>query len=173
MAGGCLVDSDNLCDEGQTLTSLGGCACPEGSVLSDDKHGCTEVVPPPAGLGVLCSETTPCVDDIFDFCASAPAGDYCTSDECITRDDCEAGYACNLIGEVAFCQRPPIGQGKSCTTHEDCVDGEAVYCESYLTDQCLVRECSPGSCFDDWDCCDLNPFGVEETLCVPKDECPA
>lgn len=69
---------------------------------------------------------------------------------------------------------PPRGLGASCSSHDDCADYDATYCESIQLGQCLVRGCqlAPDDCYQGWECCDLSSFGFQDTLCLPEDSCP-
>ena len=173
LSAACIVDLDDRCGEDQVVDDVGACSCKEGTALSDVGHRCVATGPqPPAGLGVACSESeNPCSDATYSRCQPSGAGDYCTNEGC-QSGDCEDGFACNSGEEESFCERAPVGQGMACTSDDDCAGGEASYCETALSNQCLVRGCSEGSCFPGWDCCDLSSLGFEDTLCVPEGQCP-
>lgn len=170
---GCLVDSDAPCGANQDLDDDGACVCVAGTGLDDDGHRCIAMEPAPPGLGLACDETSPCADPGYSRCQISEASDdYCTSEGCSSSSDCEAGYACRETQSDSYCERPPLGQGAACTSDEDCADGEATYCESQISNQCLVSGCEVGSCFEGSTCCDLRSLGAPDTLCVPAGECP-
>ena len=68
----------------------------------------------------------------------------------------------------------PTGLGVACTTHDDCAGYDASFCDNFHFSYCLIPACTidPESCPQDWECCDLSIFGVEELLCVPANTCP-
>ncbi len=168
---GCILDRDAPCGIDQELDDSGSCACIDGTELDDDGHRCVEAEVVPAGLGEDCSDA-PCGGEAFPRCQATAAGDYCTSEGCDSNADCTADYACNARGETSYCQRPPLGQGTSCTASEDCAGGEATYCETTISNQCLVPGCSEGTCFEGYACCDVRSLGAEDTYCVPEGQCP-
>lgn len=173
VTGGCFVDSDAPCGENQDLDDTAACVCVTGTGLADDGHSCVAMEPTPPGLGLACDEASaPCTDPAHPRCQASEAGDYCTSETCTSSDDCEAGYACREAEAASYCERPPIGQGATCTSDEDCSGGEATYCESQISNQCLVLGCDVDSCFEGFECCDLRPLGTPDALCVPAGECP-
>ncbi|MCP4445807.1 MAG: hypothetical protein GY811_10760 [Myxococcales bacterium] len=169
----CLVDHDDRCGEGQVYVELTGtCQCVEGMELAENDHVCQRTPPTIAGLGDACSNTTLCTSLDFSHCADSPSGSYCTRPSCESNTECDVEYSCNTSGDAAFCERPQQGQGESCTSHVDCEGGAATYCETTLSNQCLVQGCEPGSCLGTWECCDLSSFGLEDTLCLPEGQCP-
>jgi hypothetical protein len=194
---GCVYDGGDRCGPNQVLVSADRCACEPGmvpvaigcgpcgeyEVADDDACVCEEgyvraeetgpCVPDLPGLGVACDESTPCVTEPFTHCQISAAGGYCTSSGCADTSECSAGYACDATATPPYCQRPPTGQGVSCTAQEDCASYEATYCETAQGQVCLVQGCEVGGsdCFSGWQCCDLSAFGYP-TLCVPEGTCP-
>lgn len=196
---GCLYDPDNPCGEGMVEEGEGDtvrCACPEGSVSTEDgcvtcgEHevatatGCVcekgytrpsagepcAEAPPPGGLGSECDPEDPACTEPYDHCEPASGSGYCTSG-CETNDDCEGGYVCNAD---SICQRPPLGMGMSCSGPEDCAGTEATYCDTIVSMTCLVEGCQvdPNDCFEGNECCDLTAVGVPQQICVPVGACP-
>lgn len=193
---GCLYDPDDPCSEGMEVYGDNmRCVCPEGSAYTPQgcvtcgEHeiasasGCScedgysrpsadaPCVETPSGLGAECDPAAPMCLAPYEHCEPASDSGYCTTDGCTTTDDCENGYACNA-GSV--CQRPPLGQGMTCESADDCAGTEATFCELGLTHQCHVQGCQlePNDCFPGYACCDLSMFGVPELLCVPEGTCP-
>lgn len=165
---GCEPCGDNEVAAGTT------CACVEGYARADAESPCEEV---PAGLNVPCEVAGPgCADETYDTCHAIEGGEgagYCTSAGCAASDECPDGYACADEGGEPYCRRPPTGQGVACQSPDDCADFEATYCETFQLRVCLVEGCvlSPDSCHEGWTCCDLSPFGLDQTLCVPEGQC--
>ncbi|MEY2935697.1 MAG: hypothetical protein RL033_6446 [Pseudomonadota bacterium] len=193
---GCVYDENDRCSPGQIPLGEGLCVCPQGSVLA--QQGCTvcgenevsagrECVcgegfsrpaaggaceEAPSGLGVSCTGAT-CADPAFPLCASASDGSgYCTR-QCTSTANCDGGYLCDTAAASAYCQRPPLGAGRACTSDADCAGTEATFCESFMLHQCVVRDCSPAAqdCFGDNRCCDLTQFGVPAPICLPNGAC--
>jgi hypothetical protein len=193
---GCVYDPDDRCSPGQVVIEHDRCACAPGLVAIDgvcqgcpenelEQNGacvcvegyvrdgaglpCLEAAP---GLGIECSDDTDCTEDPFTYCRPDPAGDYCTSSDCSSSDDCSGGYACDSDETPAYCMRPPLGQSAPCASDDDCADYEADFCVP-VGNVCLVQGCGDGSveCFEGWTCCDLSSFG-QPTLCLPEGECP-
>jgi hypothetical protein len=140
-----------------------GCVCETGYLRPSEGAACEAA---PASLGAACSEEEPCTDATFSHCEPASNGSgYCTNVGCTSSTDCFGGYACNS----GVCRRPPLGLGKSCDSPSDCADGEATFCESFQTHQCLVQGCSlsPDNCFEGWTCNDLSALGMPTPVCLP------
>ncbi|HSU41720.1 MAG TPA: hypothetical protein VLJ38_19210 [Polyangiaceae bacterium] len=126
------------------------------------------------GLGSPCSTSEPCADPTFGVCAPGADGSgYCTN-ACAAAEDCSGGYACNTSAAESFCERPPSGTGKACTSDADCTGTESTYCDLFVTHACLVQGCtvSPNNCFSGTECCDLSAFGVPQPICVAEGGCP-
>ena len=203
VAGACVYDSDDrcgphqvlyndqrcVCEPGAALTPTGCVLCVENEVPGTSGAGC-ECAPGfsrpaagmaceavPAGLGTACSTAAPivpCSDPVYSHCeADASGAGYCTSTGCTSPADCTGGYACNTSGATSFCQRPPVGLGKACTTPDDCAGTEATFCDTFQTHSCQVQGCSlaPNNCFSGFECCDLSAFGLPQPLCIPQGAC--
>jgi hypothetical protein len=179
-----VLSSDPLrcqCEEGFALTASGcvacgvhevpgegGCVCESGYERAADATTCE---PLPMSLGRDCDEKAPCRDEPYDFCDVGDSGQgYCTSRGCATSSDCSGGYGCDTSVTPSICRRPPLGLGKSCSSAADCADGEATFCDTFESHQCLVQDCTlaPDSCFVGWECKDLTSLGLAITLCVPE-----
>jgi hypothetical protein len=199
LQGACIYDSDDRCSPGQVLLTDSNCVCAEGSAFTP--NGCVpcaanEVVgpsgcvcaeglvrptpdaacqAPPQELGVECDmESAPCTSTQYDHCqlVSGMSG-YCTSTGCASSAECEGGYACDTAASPPFCRRPPLGAGRACESPADCAGTEATWCDTFMTNTCLVQGCSVPTqdCFGGMQCCDLTQFGVPEPLCLPPGAC--
>lgn len=203
-AGACIYDGDDRCGPNMELSAVESCDCIPGYVLEgascvvcpeheiEERGACVCaagfqrpsagaacVEPPPetpgAGLGARCSDSQRCTDPAFDHCAEASNGDrYCTQSSCGSSDDCAAGYACSNAADGSYCQRSPLGLESPCATQADCAGTEATYCETLISQSCLVQGCSlsANDCFEGWECCDASAYGMPIPLCVPSGECP-
>jgi hypothetical protein len=199
--GACVYDANDRCGPDQVYyEEEDACRCAEGLVVDEDTARCVpcaddEVVeggecvcaegferPPSGGL---CREAQmaegldePCDPDAsddcsgdFDLCvADDHGGGYCTT-ECATDGDCIAGHAC-APGDPDFCQRPPTGEGETCSEQVDCEGYDASYCEALIISSCLVPDCAEqgGACFGEHVCCDFSTLGDFPSLCVPPEE---
>lgn len=169
-----------VCDEGFAFTPSGcvacgahevagdsGCVCESGYVRPAEGASCEPV---PLTLGEACDANAPCSDADYDFCEPTSDGQgYCTSRGCTTSSDCSGGYACDTGVTPSVCRRPPLGLGKACSSEADCASGEATFCDTFQSHQCLVQGCTltPDNCFVGWECEDLTSLGLAITLCVP------
>ena len=183
-ASGCLYDSGNRCDPGQSYDpSSGLCVCSKASNSVTGDHGCVpcgkhelaqndacvcepgyqkpsggtscEIIPD--GLGDACTADQDCATNpAFNVCHPSGDSGYCTNGGCASDDDCAGGYACNLTTTPSYCQRPPTGQTMACQSSADCAGYEASYCLTIMANACFVQ-CSLGGsdCFSGWECCDL------------------
>lgn len=196
--GGCIYDADDRCSPGQVLYDEQRCICAEGSVLTatgcvacgenevaaGSSCTCVEGFERPTpeapcqmlvtGQGVDCDEASaPCTDATYNLCmpTSGTAG-YCTS-LCGPAGECEGGYACDTSATPPYCERPPLGVGRGCASDADCAGTEALLCESFMLDQCVVRDCDPAGqdCFTGYQCCDFTMFGAPATFCAPEGSC--
>jgi hypothetical protein len=195
-AGACTFDPDDRCDAHQEAYGDGErCVCEEGTAFTESgcvpcgeheepgSNGCVCVSgytrpsedaacePAPEALGAACDADHPCGDATYSHCQ--PAADetgYCTTAGCTSSADCSGGYACDTSTAPTVCKRPPTGLGKSCAGAADCAEGEATFCDTFQTHQCLVQNCSlsPNDCFVGWTCTDLSSLGLPVTLCVPE-----
>jgi hypothetical protein len=191
----CVYDGDQRCGPHQRLLSADRCECEAGYVPGaegcepcaeneeESAGACVCVAgfarpaegalcePIPSELGTACdTEDAPCPGLDYPLChvTEGTAG-YCTS-ACAEDEACEGGYRCHEDGADSYCRRPPVGYGAACATDDDCAAGEATFCETIRTNQCLVP-CSAGhteSCFEGEVCCD---FAVFAPICVPAGAC--
>lgn len=199
LSGSCVYDADDPCGENQRLEDkvcvceegfglvdghcvacgddevgnpIGPCACAEGLTRLGADEPCTDA------LGHACESDEDCGGD-YGYCHVEEGGGYCTARDCEPgEDDCPGVFACNDREEVAFCEGPPEGFGKSCDDSSDCEGQEAGFCESLSEQICVVGGCAddPSVCHGDWVCCDISL--IMTSLCVPPSEvedgaCPA
>lgn len=193
-ADGCIL-SDTKCDAHQVQSSaeLHACTCEPGYVSSPAGYGCiacgeneetkadkcvckqgfvraNETAPCEASegsvLGADCSADQACSGE-NGYCALTESEPYCTRQGCTRNDDCPADWRCGKDGDKRFCQKPPQGFGKHCTAAADCAGQEAAFCETLMTNMCIVSDClpHPGDCPSQSSCCDLTGF-VGTSLCV-------
>jgi hypothetical protein len=201
-ASGCLYDAGDRCDPGQsydpnsdlcicaagtnTVTGDHGCVpCGDNQVAMNDACVCADgyqaasggtCVIVPKGLGDSCKADAECTDPTFDSCQMDGDAGYCTSTGCAADADCSGGYACNTALTPTLCERPPTGQGMSCTSASDCAGTEATYCETFVAHTCFVEGCSltDDDCFPGYACCDLGPLSgglVKKQICVVAGTC--
>jgi hypothetical protein len=145
-----------------------GCVCEAGYSRSLDNMSCE---PAPEALGTDCGPNAPCMDSTFNHCQpTTEGGGYCTNTGCADSDECSGGYACDSSVTPPICRRPPIGLGKPCDSAEDCAGGEATFCDTFQSHQCMVSNCTfePDNCFPGWTCTDLSGFGMPIPLCLPE-----
>lgn len=204
LAPGCLVDLDDRCGDNQrydaqqgTCTCQAGyalvgnscTACAENEVGSPDGCVCAEgfvrptpeaVCEPLAGLGQECASDAECGDERYPHCRLEPAADagYCTSIDCSSGEDCPTDFGCNSRATPSFCEMPPSGLGKACSSSAECEGYTAQYCETVVAHSCVVNDCAPdpNKCHGDWVCCDIAL--LSQSLCIPPSEledgnCPA
>lgn len=199
----CVYDASDRCGPNQTFVD-GYCECaanavpepaanrcrpcganehPAGDVcVCDVGYGRTSASAPCAmleGLGVACDPATPVCSGTFSACRTSPIGGYCTKPDCTTDGDCPADWICTPEPGSArrSCKRPPVGQGKRCSSDAECVGTEAPLCDTLYTKTCLVTGCTPaaagpGDCQGRTICCDLSKFDLPQTVCVPLTSCP-
>jgi len=196
-AHGCVIDSDDLCGPNQVIwgddqrcicapgtaytptgcvpcganevASPSGCICSEGYVRPAPGEACIDI---PVGIGTPCVTDTECLNPAFAHCQSSAVGGYCTSAGCSSSIDCSGGYICDTTGSPPFCKRPPVGAGKPCTSPADCAGTEALLCDMFVTQTCLVQDCNLAvdDCFPGSECCDVSAFGLPN-LCVAEGAC--
>jgi hypothetical protein len=169
-----LVMSGNLCVPcgDNEVASSAGCVCADGYARASNDAPCETK---PGGQGDACDNQTPCAISPYTYCQStAGSAGYCTTEGCSGSADCSGGYACNTSAAPAFCQRPPVGAGKTCASDADCAGTDATYCDVFQTHACLVQGCtlSADNCFQGTKCCDLSSYGVPQPLCLALETCP-
>ena len=104
-----------------------------------------------------------CVDETL-------SGGICrTGVECTGNADCVEGNYCDLTLDPPSCVMPPSGQGRPCTTPEDCASFTADYCESMVSGTCLAQGCDKeaNNCSSGYKCCDFQWIGLP-SLCVDE-----
>lgn len=156
VTGGCRACAD---DE---IASGGKCACPVGQAKGADNL-CVTV----QGLGFPCdTQSAPCTDPVYSYCAADDGGTSgrCTR-ACATSTDCDDTYTCATWEAQPYC-RTFEGAGASCSGPSDCT-GDARYCDTFMTHQCLVQGCSLtlNDCPRGTMCCNFARFGLG-TLCA-------
>lgn len=197
---GCLYDSSDRCDPGQTFNADAGlCVCSGNTVAGD--HGCEpcgeneiakddvcacidgyELVGSacqfkPLAQGIACEDDAGCTDKVYSTChVPEGKGGYCTDTGCADTADCKGGYACNTSATPTFCEQPPTGQGMHCAKNADCAGTEATYCENHNTFMCFVEGCSltENDCFTGYQCCDLAALSsgiIQKKICVKSGTC--
>jgi len=197
----CIYDADQRCGEGQVVYEDGTerCVCAEGWVPVEDgcvQCGSHEVS---GASGCVCEDgygrldptrdCEPCGDheitSAMGACECEPGYARTSPEEaceegsaggCSSDDDCTdegEGARCDLRATVPFCVAQPSGLNEPCTSDADCTDFEATYCDTFVTNSCLVQGCTlaPDNCFPGTECCDLTSVGIAITLCVEEGEC--
>ena len=195
VAGGCVYDADDRCGPAMKYDAIANvCTCADNAVA--DGLGCRSCAPDEvtsngactcasgeaknaggicervAGFGDACTTASDCSNAKYSLCAPATAGSSagtCTS-TCTTDDDCAASQTCATWEAQPYC-RDYKGLGKSCSAQEDCAGTDATTCDTILSHQCIVTDCSLDSpaCPRGTQCCDLSAFGFG-TMCA--EECP-
>jgi hypothetical protein len=144
---------------------IGGtsCGCAPGQA-KDASNVCATV----AGLGDSCSDTTPCSDATYSYCAPSTAGSIagtCTS-SCTVDEDCGAAFTCATWEAHPYC-RAFSGFGMSCAAQSDCAGYDAQACDTVQSHVCVIAGCSlvNDDCARGTTCCDLSAFGAG-TICM-------
>ncbi len=169
--GGCAECGEN------EVAGLLGCACADGYGRQDPDATCEPCgdheFTAPSGIceceagyaratpADACEETTGDPEN--------PAGGTpCTSDE-----ECTDGARCDLDAATPTCLPRPVGLNESCASDADCAGFEATYCDTFVTQSCLVQGCtlSPDNCFPGTECCDLSIYGISQPLCLAEGDC--
>jgi hypothetical protein len=202
-ASSCLYHSSDRCDPGQIFEAENGLcvcdakqnliagdhgciACGDHQVAANDACGCEDGYTlvggtcqlVPLALGMSCTADKDCTDAKYNRChVVAGGGSYCTNTGCADNTGCDGGFGCNTSTDLAYCEQPPSGAGKSCATDADCAGTDATYCENHNSHVCYVEGCSltANDCFPGKDCCDLTgpSFGtIKKQICVDSGTCP-
>jgi hypothetical protein len=152
-ATGCSFDAEARCDENMELHGDGvKCVCSEGYAFT--ASGC-----------VRCRVNEVPTDD---GCACRDGYTLASNGRCQPAPKMvDAGSSDDEA------PRPPTGVGEPCDSSEDCAGTDATYCETLVSQTCVVEGCSveANDCFVGEECCDLTAFGMP-TLCVPEGRCP-
>lgn len=152
------IDHCEPCAANQVVVN-GACACQSGYFAG--ASGCVA-----SNLGTPCGVDADCASGDQKSCR-LPEG-YCTSAGCATNADCskDADYACATGTSGTYCKRPPVNQGKACTTQgvDPTCGTEATVC---ALGACAVYGCTADSdCSPSRKCCDLSAFSPGATLCL-------
>jgi hypothetical protein len=157
------------CGEHETA-SPSGCVCEAGFSRTDPAAPCTELSA--GGSGVACAVDAECVNPDYPHCQLRANGTgYCTNTGCTTDTECAEGFRCVTSSSPTICKLPPEGAGRPCMGDAECAGSEALYCDTFMSSSCLVRDCSldPDDCFPGMECCDVG-FGVPP-ICIPSGTC--
>ena len=198
LVGGCLLDPDDLCSsneviwgddercvcvEGAAYTATGcvlcgpnevasaaGCVCADRFVRTTPDAACTEQ--DPGDPGSPCSANAACVNPSYPHCELRPSGSgYCTNQGCTADASCAEGFRCITSASPPVCRLPPEGAGRPCASAADCAGSEALLCDTFMSQTCLVQDCNldPNDCFPGTECCNVAP-GVPN-VCIPAGAC--
>ncbi len=197
----CSFDSDARCGPGQEYSEeFDLCLCASGYAISEDgceKCGRNEE---PGPVGCQCKEGYELVDDeceAEDDSDDDPTGDDADDDDSDDDDSLPmdaGGPATSLEGgleggvdepdSVVDASMDPDsddsmeidGLGMACTMPEDCEGTDAPYCDTLVTQACLVTGCEIGGsdCPPGYGCQDLSMLGATEPVCAAAvcDEVP-
>lgn len=196
----CQFEAEEVCGpELEFNSKLSTCQCPSGTVLRGSRcqacgahevavidmcecesgyvrDGSGACAPPVEGLADSCEPTaaTACEGKKYNYCAPSTAGGgYCTQATCTVSADCPVGYTCATWASPTYCVRQPTGLGNTCSAAADCMGKEAAFCDSVISNTCLVQNCdvAKNDCIDGYECCDFSAYGAPR-LCVPPGVCP-
>lgn len=162
--GACVPCGENEVQENEQ------CVCAAGFERDAQSGACAM-----SGLGAACSADEPCTDPRYPDCQLVDeSSGYCTVLGCVDSEACGGAFACDLNASPSYCRRPPVGQGAPCATSADCAETEATFCDTFVSNVCIVEGCAVGGddCFVGWSCCDLAPVGLDRRLCVTDGNCP-
>ena len=197
--GGCIV-ADSRCGENQQVSQINpaACQCVEGTVPDPKGYGCKQCGDHEKAVnqacecevgygrsndgaacekvegsspGDSCDADNPCRDP-NPYCAEGEGGGFCTTTGCTVQNDCPTEWRCTEEGSSRYCDLPPTGMGKSCSTAADCAGTEATYC-SFIIESCLVEKCVTGenACPSGYVCCDL-PALAGTSVCASLELLP-
>lgn len=147
-----------------------GCVCDTGYQRAAPTDPCTAAT---SSMGFACDAgSAPCADPAYPRCEAVhgTAG-YCTKEGCTTDAECGGGYTCSSAQSPSFCEKlAPTGEGEACAAAADCAGKEASLCDTFMTQTCLVQNCTttPDSCSKGRLCCPIPGF---VNLCVLEGEC--
>lgn len=152
------------------VSSVTGCICEAGFSRAALGAPCTDL--DLGGAGSACSSDAECMNVTFSRCQLRSNGTgYCTNQGCTTNADCAQGFSCIGSSSPSTCRLPPDGAGRPCATPQDCADSEALFCDTLVSQTCLVQDCSLESndCFPGGECCDVG-LGLPP-LCIAAGAC--
>lgn len=183
----CSFDSDERCGPGQEYSEeFDLCLCASGYATSEDgceKCGRNEE---PGPVGCQCKAGYELDDDECKKLEDAadPADDAADADAAADDDalPAEAGTTDAGPGPDASAETVPDvpdeidGLGMACTMPEDCEGTDASYCDTLVTQGCLVSGCelAGDDCPPGYGCQDLSMLGATEPVCAAAvcDEVP-
>jgi hypothetical protein len=162
---------------------LAGAALPLGSCVFDPNARCGEHMEEyEDAVKCVCVEGYAMTESGCVKCRAneSPGASGCECDVGFERDDdgrcrraMDPGSGCDA--SAASCSEepaPPTGVGMACSSDDDCAGTDASYCETLVSQSCLVPGCTTDDdCYQGNECCDLTAFGMP-TLCVPEGSCP-
>lgn len=152
------------------VSSANGCICEPGFSRAAPGEPCAELAG--GGAGSLCTSDAECMNPTYPHCELRITGTgYCTNVGCTSSADCVQGFSCVTSSSPSVCRLPPEGAGRPCASPEDCAGTEALFCDIFVSNSCLVMECSldPDSCYPGMECCDVGN-GLP-TICIPQGAC--
>lgn len=153
------------------VATANGCACEQGYGRLTPEAPCEAL---PEGFGASCASDAEC-PAFYPHCQpSVGGGGYCTTQGCADATQCLGGYFCNIQNVPSFCQRPPLGAGRSCASNDDCAGTDALFCDLVFSQTCLVDNClgSVEGCVGGLACCDLTSVGLPgASLCLAPENC--
>lgn len=153
------------------VTSASGCICEVGFGRAAPGEPCAELEG--GGAGSPCGNDAECMNPTYPHChvRSTGAG-YCTNLGCTGNGECSPGFTCvSSSSSPSVCLLPPDGAGRPCVGPADCAGTEALFCDTFQSQSCLVMECSldPDNCFPGMECCSVG-VGLP-TICIPAGAC--
>lgn len=100
-----------------------------------------------------------------------PEGTVFSTNRCVAEPPAAGGAG--GAGGASTTGDAPEGLGDPCTGPDDCAGTDATYCDTIVTQTCLVENCNVDNddCYTGYQCCDLTMFQLP-TLCVPEGTCP-
>jgi hypothetical protein len=152
------------------VTSPNGCICEAGFSRAAAGEACAELES--GGAGSACSSDAECLNPSYPHCQLRSTGTgYCTNEGCADNAACAPGFTCVASASPSACLLPPEGAGRPCTGPADCAGTEALFCDTFVSQSCLVMDCSldPDSCFPGMECCNVG-IGVPN-ICIPAGAC--
>ncbi|HEY0476564.1 MAG TPA: hypothetical protein VGD37_03520 [Kofleriaceae bacterium] len=170
-------EASNTCVCDNAIPAAGGCQpCAPDEVVVNGTCGCAagmsknaaNVCIAVSGLGDACDTTSsPCNSAMYSYCATrgSPTVGTCTR-TCGTNNDCDSAYTCATWETQPYC-RTFENFGAMCSSSSDCQDGDAKFCDTFVSHRCAVQGCSltKNDCPRGTMCCDFSGYGLG-TLCA-------